>query len=256
MARLRTSRLTCAADNCAPSACPLPSIASPIEGTPHHMVNDKRDRMRRRFIDATLENLAERGYAETSLRTIARAAGVTAALLPRYFAGKRALMIESYRQFKTEALKVYLLEAASAGPDPARRLEAFIRSVFLYNARRGTKHMRVWVSFLELVMTDEEVAKIQAEIYDVFIGEFVGALTRIYAERGESLSVDSARDLAIGINSVMDGLWLECSLNPSRIGPEEALRLGLNLIGPRIGVTFFEPSTERDVPDAAAPNGC
>ena len=119
----------------------------------------------------------------------ARSAGVTAALLPRYFAGKCALMIESYRQFKTEALKVYLLEAASAGPDPARRLEAFIRSVFLYNAQRGTRQMRVWVSFLELVMTDEEVARIQAEIYDVFIGEFAGALTGIYADRPNHASL-------------------------------------------------------------------
>ena len=220
------------------------------------MPNDKRDRMRRRFVDATLVSLAEHGYAESSLRTIARSAGVTAALLPRYFAGKRALMIESYRQFKTEALKVYLLEAASAGPDPARRLEAFIRSVFLYNAQRGTRQMRVWVSFLELVMTDEEVARIQAEIYDVFIGEFAGALTGIYAERGESLCADSARDLAIGINSVMDGLWLECSLNPSRMGPEEALRIALNLIGPRIGVTFSEPASPCSAPAVAAPNGC
>ena len=215
------------------------------------MPNDKRDRMRRRFVDATLESLAERGYAESSLRTIAGAAGVTAALLPRYFAGKRALMIESYRLFKTEALKVYRLEAASAGPDPARRLEAFIRSVFLYNAERGTRQMRVWVSFLELVVTDEEVARIQAEVYDLFIGEFTSALTGIYSERGERLSADSARDLAMGVNSVMDGLWLECSLNPSRMGPEEALRLALNLIGPRIGVTFSEPATARGAPGGA-----
>ena len=39
----------------------------------------------------------------------------------------------------------------------------------------------------------------------------------------------------------LHGLWLECSLDPSRMGPEEALRIALDLIGPRIGVTFFEP---------------
>jgi hypothetical protein len=49
---------------------------------------------------------------------------------------------------------------------------------------RARRH-RQW----EARHVDEEVARTQAEIYDVFIGEFAGALTGIYADRPNHASL-------------------------------------------------------------------
>ena len=79
---------------------------------------------------------------------------MTAGLLKYYFDGKAELMVESYRHFKRSAFMVYMFDAANAGPDPARRLEAFVRSIFIFNADADRRQMKIWVSFLEPVITN------------------------------------------------------------------------------------------------------
>ena len=202
------------------------------------MTKANRTRGRQRLIDATLQCLAEHGYHGSSVRKIAESAGVTAGLLKYYFDGKAELMVESYRHFKRSAFMVYMFDAANAGPDPARRLEAFVRSIFIFNADADRRQMKIWVSFLEPVITNPQVSTVQSEIYELFVQELSGIVTNVYADRGETLSSNSARKIAIGINSVIDGLWLECSLNPSRMTPEEALEIALDLVGARIGISF------------------
>ena len=194
---------------------------------------------RQRLIDAALECLATGGYQSASVRTITKAAGVTPGLLRYYFEEKNALMLEAYRQFNDAALAVHLKTAADAGPDPAAQLGAFTRSVLIFNAA-DRNQMNIWVSFQELVVTDAEVAAAQAENYDLFLEALAGWIADIYAGRGEALEPPAVRKLAIGVNSVIDGVWLECSLNPSRMTPDEALEIALDMIGARLGVTFAE----------------
>ena len=192
---------------------------------------------RQRLIDATLTSLAEHGYHRSSVRKITETAGVTPGLLRHYFEGKADLLTESYRQFKSSALSVYLDKAANAGVDPVEQLKAFTRSILFFNAADRTQ-MNIWVSFLEPVITDSKISAAQAANYDRFIGALSVWITRIYVSKGESLTPEQVRRLAIGVNSVIDGVWLECSLNPSRMTPDEALDIALDMIGARLGVTF------------------
>ena len=194
---------------------------------------------RQRLIDAALECLAAGGYQNTSVRTITKVAGVTPGLLRYYFEDKSSLMLEAFRQFKGEALAVYLQAAADAGPEPAAQLEAFTQSVLFFNVADRNR-MNMWLSFQELVVTDEEVAAAQAAIYDHFLEALAGWIADIHAGRGEELEPAAVRKLAIGVNSVIDGVCLECSLNPSRMTPGEALEIALDMIGKRLGVAFAE----------------
>ena len=99
--------------------------------------------------------------------------------------------------------------------------------------------MKIWISFLPLLVTDRNMAAIQSETYEFFLQELGDCLTEIYATKGETPSPDDIRSLAIAIYSAIDGIWLECALNPSRMTPDEALKIALDLIGPRIGVSFW-----------------
>ncbi len=192
---------------------------------------------RQRLIDATLRSLAQYGYHRSSVRKIADTAGLTAGLVKHHFEGKDAMLVESYRHFKRGWLEVYLAAAENAGPDPVKRLGAFVRSILCFKAA-DTEHMKIWASFVELVTTNPEASAAQAENYERFIEEITNCLFRIYAGRGESLNQESAEKLALGINSVIDGVWLECSLNASRLTPDAAAEIALDMIGARIGVTF------------------
>ena len=57
---------------------------------------------RDRLYAIAMRLIAERGYEATTLRDIAREAGVSVGLLYRYFPGKQAVVIALYDQLSTE----------------------------------------------------------------------------------------------------------------------------------------------------------
>ena len=207
------------------------------------MRKNNRPGGRQRLIDATLNCLAAHGYHGSSVRKIAASAGVTAGLLKYYFSGKAELMIEAYRHFRRSGLMAVLSEAENAGPDPTKQLEAYAKAIFSVRIGGGRRLrlMKIWIGFLGLVVTDPDISAEQSEVYEIYVRELSSYITHIYAGRGETLTSDAAWKLAIGIHSVIDGLWLECSLNPLRMTPDQALEIALDLIGARIGVSFSDP---------------
>lgn len=53
------------------------------------------------FIDAAICSLANHGYKGTTVRQIAKYAGVTPGLLTHYYQGKEVLIAESYKYLAT-----------------------------------------------------------------------------------------------------------------------------------------------------------
>ena len=202
------------------------------------MGENKRIDGRQRLVNATLDCLAEYGYQGSSVRRITSTAGVALNLVRYHFGSKAGLMSESYRHFRRSAMTAYISEAENAGADPVKRLEAFAATLILGQATARRRIMNIWISFLPLLLTDRNMAAIQSETYEFFLQELGDCLTKIYAIKGETPSPDDIRRLAIAIYSAIDGIWLECALNPSRMTPDEAFEIALNLIGPRIGVSF------------------
>ncbi|MDE0457821.1 MAG: TetR/AcrR family transcriptional regulator [Chromatiales bacterium] len=202
------------------------------------MRENKRIDGRQRLVDATLDCLAEYGYQGSSVRRIASTAGVALNLVRHHFGNKAGLMSESYRHFRRSAMTAYMSEAKDAGTDPVKRLEAFAATLLVGQAAARRRIMKIWISYLPLLVADRNIAAVHAETYEFFLQELADCLTRIYAQRGETPSPDDIRRLAIAIYSAIDGIWLECALNPSRMTPDEALKIALDLIGPRIGISF------------------
>ena len=87
-----------------------------------------REQSRRKILYSAGALFARHGYAATSVRMIAREAGVAQGLLYNYFAGKeellRALFTESMDQVRQS------FAAADAATDPREALEDLIRSSF------------------------------------------------------------------------------------------------------------------------------
>jgi len=87
-----------------------------------------REASRRRILKSALRLFATHGYAGTSIRMIARAAGISVGLLYNYFPSKAdllgALFEESMRDVQASFASA---EAASA---PAERIERLVRSSF------------------------------------------------------------------------------------------------------------------------------
>ena len=202
------------------------------------MAEGKSANGRQQLIEATLESFANYGYHGSSVRKITSRAGVAVGLVQHHFNGKAELIRESYRHFRRSAVMTYISEAEDAGPDPVERLEAFVRTIFHRRAGAGRRLMKIWISFLELVITDPEISRIQSEVYDLYIEELSECIEAIFADKGEPLDDHAVRRVAIGIYSLVDGLWLECALNPTRMTPDDALEIALSFTGARMGISF------------------
>lgn len=191
---------------------------------------------RQLLIDAALHCIVEHGYHRSSVRKIAETAGVTAGLLRYYFDGKSELMFEAYRHFMRQYLMADFYDALQAGPDPNKRLEAYIRATFSYDTKRPNK-MKLWIGFMEFVLTEPDGLSERFTMYDFYVQEVSKCIIGIYAGRGEKVTPEQVRNIAIGIKSLMNGLWLEHN-NPSLRSHDDLVAIALDFIGARLAVRF------------------
>jgi AcrR family transcriptional regulator len=178
------------------------------------------DMRRKSLIEATATCLAEAGVPGTSVRTICARAGVSPGLLTHYFTGVDALIAATYRDV-TERVSSSLAEAvAAAGDDPRARLIAFLTASFRPPIA-DAKLLATWLAFWSLVKTDPAVAAIHRDTYGGYRADLEALL------RGCGLDAAAARPAAIALTALVDGLWLELSLDPTTFTPEEAAAMAV-----------------------------
>lgn len=173
------------------------------------------DIRRQSLIDAAAACLAERGASGTSVRAICDKAGVSPGLLRHYFDGIDALIAETYRDVVARVSATLDAAAAQAGDDPHARLVAFVTASFRPPIA-DPRLLATWLAFWSLVKTDDAVAAIHSETY----GDYRRQLEGLLADYG--LSAAEAGPVAIALTALVDGLWLELSLDPSTFSADQA----------------------------------
>ena len=153
-------------------------------------------------------------------------------------------MLEAFRYFRNDRLDAFLDDVNKAGANPVERLESMLRWIFLLDSTRG-ETFRIWAGFVELIITDKRAMAIHVASRERFVREIRGCVTGIYAARGEKLTPEDAQQVAMAIAAVIGGAWIESCLSPSLLTPDEALKISLDTIGFRIGVTFKDSSRDR-----------
>ncbi|MBI2718100.1 MAG: TetR/AcrR family transcriptional regulator [Rhizobiales bacterium] len=105
-----------------------------------------REHRRQQLIDATIESLARRGYAQTTMTDVAVTAGVSHGLVNFHFDTKEKLLTETLLYLAEEYRDNWLAALAAAPADPAAQLDALIVADF--NERICTPSKLVaWCAF-------------------------------------------------------------------------------------------------------------
>jgi len=180
------------------------------------------DEGRQHLIDATLKCLSIHGYNGTSTRRIAEQAGTTAALVKHYFTGKSELIRECYRQYRQQEVSVFRNAAQAAGSDPVDQLEAYSGALFDIMADNSGTMRTLWVSFLEPVIQDPEIGKIQVKFHQMILSDYRDLIRAVHEKGHCSVSDATLEDQAYAINALLDGLWLEMSLDPGGLDVRRA----------------------------------
>ncbi len=194
--------------------------------TPRRAEPDVR---RQSLIAACARVLAREGAAGTSVRVIAREAGVSPGLIAHYFAGIDALITATYAEVDQTVAAAMEAAVVAAGPDPRARLEAFVTASFAPPiADRAL--LATWIAFWSLVTARADVARQHDDQY----AGYRARLTELLSACG--VVPDRLRLAAIAMAALVDGLWLELCLSPDCFTADEASRIARaqidNLIAP------------------------
>lgn len=199
------------------SALPTDTIPDPARGP-----GRKKPRAARReqLIEATIEVLAERGYARTTLGDVARRAGLSHGLVNFHFQSKDLLLAETLAFLSEEYRLVWTRALAEAGPLPARQLDALIRADF--NPAIFTPvRLAAWVAFWG-----------EAQSRPLYQG-YCGAKDEDHAARQEATCAallteggypGQALHVSRALRLIVEGVWMDLVTMAAPYSREEGLR--------------------------------
>lgn len=179
------------------------------------------------LIRATLRCLATLGPVATTVRAIAKEAGVSPSLITYHFGGKRDLLMGAYNHLSAQ-MREAEEEALARTDDPEERLMAFI-SVGFGPAFLDEQYITARFLFWGLARTDPDVGRVHDDIYATYrrrLGELVEAAV------GPSPNNDR---MVFALSALLDGLWLEWCLDPESFDPADMMEACRSMIAGSIG---------------------
>jgi TetR/AcrR family transcriptional repressor of bet genes len=171
------------------------------------------------LMEATIDCIAARGFADLTLADVAKAAGLSVGIVNFYFRSKDVLLVETLRHLVADYVQQTNENIRSAGVTAAAQIDAMIESDF-HRTIANRKRVTVWYAFWGETRWRPEFLKICQQLSDSFHGETRAAFARLIAEGGYS-GIDP--DLvARGFDAMIDGLWLDMLINPKAVERDAA----------------------------------
>jgi len=182
---------------------------------------------RRQLIDATIDAIADVGFAQASLGAIAQRAGVSPGLVAHYFANKEGLLEATMRRLVRDlgaSVRHKLVQLTS----PRERIQTVI-DVNLDPAEFDRRTATVWLAFWAQVPHSPVLARIQRAYERRMESTLVHALIS-FAPRPE------ARRLARAIAALIDGVWLRAALGEREPDAREAAALAAAFVDSQLAL--------------------
>jgi AcrR family transcriptional regulator len=174
------------------------------------------------LIEAAISSLKRHGHEGLSVRRIAEQAGVSIGLINHHFPNKNALIAEAYRHFNNRLIGGITEAVASAPASPRARLSAFFEASFS-PPNLDPDVLTVWIVFWAMHRHSKEIQAVHRETRGAHLELVRGMLADLAKETGSGRL--KLRLRSIGLNAMLDGLWLEWCLDPDGFRPNEAVAL-------------------------------
>ena len=178
---------------------------------------------RKQVIEATLDVLAAKGYADLTIADIARSLGISTALILSHFKTKDALLIEAQRGLAAEYHDNWRFQLASSGPSAAEKLWNLVAGEFtetICTPRKIKAWTALWAEgrgrreyLAEFGPSNIEYLKILTDICATVIAE---------GDYGYDPKI-----VARTIDSLETGLWLELTSTATPMTVNETRKTAL-----------------------------
>ena len=198
---------------------------------------------RQLLIEGTIKSMAERGVAGTTVRSICADAGNSRGLIGHYYANKEDLVAEAFRHLFSMISRHVMEAQARAGGSAIERLRAIPKAVFSPPVFTDM-HRAAFLAFWHEIRFNPAVRAINAELYR----DYAKRTRALFAEAAAECGVDiDHHGAASGLVALVDGMWLELSIDEKMVARGKAIELCLRYIdqqlfppreaGPRHGKT-------------------
>ena len=183
-----------------------------------------KDVRRQQLIEATIEVMARKGYAGTTMADVAKAAGLSSGIVNFHFEKKENLLAETLKYLSDEYRAHWQKALAdTAGEPPAVRLEALMRSDFSPPVCTPQK-VSAWGAFW-----GEAASR---PIYSQYCSANDAEYQRVLEELCKAVIRDGqypfdAAHVARGFNALTEGLWLDIMTQSAPMTGPQALRTAL-----------------------------
>jgi TetR/AcrR family transcriptional repressor of bet genes len=158
---------------------------------------------RRQLIDATIASMGARGFAETTVQTISKAAGVSPGIIHHYFGGKDELLAATMHSM-LQQLRADVAARLADAQTPRDRLLAVIDGNFAAD-QFAPQVVNAWLAFWAQVPHVPALARLQRINHRRLHSNLMHSLRRL-------LPAAKAEKVACGLAAMIDGLWLRSAL--------------------------------------------
>ncbi len=172
------------------------------------------------LVDALIAVVVERGLDAVSIRSVARAAGVSIGTVQYYFATKDDLLLAAYRHVIDE-VTARAREIAASDPEPAEYIRSLLHELLpLDDRRRAT--LLVAIAFTARSAHSSQLTELYTGGYHALTEAIASALRRAadsgQAEPGIDAVLASRQAVALA-----DGLGWHMLSAPSALAPDDAV---------------------------------
>ena len=174
-----------------------------------------------KLVEATLSGLMEDGAESASIRKICERANVSIGLVNYHFSSINELLAATYRHLSFGVLHTAIERCEIHSGDSRRQLSMFLEEIFSQQVLQP-KVLRAWLVFWGMVDSSPAIRAAHDEANTAswtFLEAMITGLDQ------QSKMKISPRLAAIGLSSMIDGLWLEKCLQPDTFTAIEAVRL-------------------------------
>ncbi|MCR4283441.1 MAG: transcriptional regulator BetI, partial [Bauldia sp.] len=165
---------------------------------------ETEDTRRQQLIEATIDTLAEEGFAATTLAEIGSRAHVSPGLISHYFADKDGLLEATLRNLAARLARG-VSERLRTAQSPRQRVQAVIDAT-LAPEEFEPRTCSVWLAFWGQVIHSERLRRVQRIYQRRMLSDLKHALKQI-------MPGEEAERVAIGLAAMIDGLWLRATLS-------------------------------------------
>lgn len=189
------------------------------------------------MIEATLDCIADLGIRATTVRAVAARAGVSNGLIRHHFASKANLITAAYRRMIEMMFVPALSILESAGGTALERMSLFVAAC-LGGSVADPRLLSLWATFISQVHLDPELQREHREGYGAFRRATENLIAELLVAEGRTADAITCERLAIAVNALIDGLWIEGSLSAADMDDTMQISIGLVSIGSLLGVTL------------------